>query len=105
ASAARPPGCIRPSPGVEGKPAELVAEPRQPSAIIERAKLLEYAVAFVDRALLWWIEEREALDIAETERLPPQAHTGEADPLDLRIGVRGSPGVVVLLVQPEAHAA
>ncbi len=89
---------------IDREPAELLTELRQPSAVVEGAKLLEDPVAFIDRTLLRRIEERKALDVAETQRLHAQDHRRETDPLDLRIGVARAAVVVLLLVEPEAHA-
>ena len=90
---------------IDRQPAELLAESASAAVVVERAELLEHAIALVDRALLRRIEEREALDVAEAERLHAQDHAGEADALDLRIGVRGPRREVLLLVEPEADAA
>ena len=56
---------------------------RSPSGVssrsrVERAELLEHAIALGDRPRLRRIEEREVLDVAETERLHPQDDAGEA---------------------------
>ncbi len=92
-------------PRIDRQPAELMAQLGQRAVLVDRAELLERAVALLDRARLRRIEEREVLDVAELEVLHPQDHAGEADPLDLRIGERRPRLEVALLVQPEAHAA
>ena len=93
---------MRPMRGSTGNRARRATERRELALLVERAELLEHAVALGDRLRLRRVEERKVLDVAEPERLHPQDDAGEPGALDLRIGERRARREALLVV--EAHA-
>src|SRR5690606_27206594 len=72
--------------------------------LLNSAELFEKCVARADRLRGGHVDEREALDVAETEGLQPEDHVGEVGALDLGLRETRTFEVVLLAVQPDADA-
>ena len=99
--------------GLQDHPADARIEwyPSQPAAglgeapfTIESTEFLQQGHAVADAALLRRIEERELLDVAESEGGHLEDDCGEVGPQNFRIGVARPAREVLLGIQPDAHA-
>ena len=101
-------------PWVDREPRQLTADVgqlagRPDRARLERPQLVEQEVTVADRGRVGRLDERETVDIAETDRRHLQDHRSETGAQDLWFGELGSGVEIVLGVEPDAdtrrHAA
>ncbi len=98
-----------PEGGVEGQAGQPLPEPGQASVVggtigLERAELLEQGHAVGDVVPIGWLDEGEGLDITQPEGGHLQDDRRQVGAQDLRLGELGPGAVVVLGVEPDAHA-
>ena len=83
-------------PRVDRQPREAAAEVGDRAVAVEGAELLQQQHTVADAALVWRIEEREVLDVAELKRGHLQDDGGEVGPQNLGIGEPRPRGEVLL---------
>ena len=79
-----------------------VGRPRP--TIFNRPQLLQQRVARADGFSGGHVDEREALNVAEAERLQAQDDVGEIRPLDLRLREARALQKILFGIKPDAHA-
>ena len=87
---------------VERQLAQRIADLGQAVVVVERAEFLQQRVAVADRLGRRRLDEREALDVGQLQRLHAQDDAGQRRTQDFRVGER-RPGVEIRLVV-QAHA-
>ncbi len=78
------------------------ADGRELAVCVHRAELVQLLPAIGDCARIRRFQERERLDIAQTEGQHPQDHAGQRGATDFRIGERGARGEIGLGIQADA---
>ncbi len=89
---------------VQRQAPQLAAQRGQAALLIERAEVLQQAVAFRHMAAFRSVEPGKVLDIAQAKRRHLQDHAGQVGAQDFRIAERRALGEVLLRVQAQRHA-